>query len=502
MKSERIFIFDTTLRDGEQSPGATLNIEEKLNIAHQLSRLGVDVIEAGFPVASRGDFEAVQKIAREVKGVKICALARCVESDIKKAADALKPTPQPRIHIFISTSEIHLKHQLRKTRAEVLKIASEMVAFAKSFTPDVEFSPMDASRSELEYLIEVLQAVVKAGAVTLNIPDTVGYATPGEFGTLIKKIREALPEEVTLSVHCHNDLGLATANTLAAIQNGARQVECTINGIGERAGNTALEEIVMSLKTRRDFYKFRTGVKTRELYRTSRMVSTFTGIAVPPNKAIVGSNAFAHESGIHQDALLKEKTTFEIITPRTIGLKTSQLILGKHSGRHAFRAKLKELGYKVNEEKLNEIFERFKELADKKKRVFDDDIRWLVEESIAGVPEVFSLEYISISSGTKTIPTATIRLRKGKKIMEDAACGDGPVDAAYKSVDRITKLKPKLLEYTVKGVTKGKDALGEVSIKVSYRKRLFNGRGTSTDIIEASVKAYLNAINKIIAFQR
>ncbi len=498
--AERIIIFDTTLRDGEQSPGASLSAGEKLEIARQLARLKVDVIEAGFPASSPGDFEGVRLIAQKVKGPVIAGLARCIRKDIDSAAEALKPAKRRRIHVFLATSAVHRKYKLKKAKQEILKLAVESVKYARKFADDVEFSPEDASRTEPEYLCRVVQAVISAGATVVNIPDTVGYATTIEFGQLIKRIKSRVPniKKVILSIHCHNDLGLATANTLAAIENGARQVECTVNGIGERAGNASLEEIVMILKTRKDFFKFRTGVKTEEIIKTSRLVSTLTGIHIQPNKAIVGDNAFRHEAGIHQDGMLKEKTTYEIMSPETIGLKESKLVLGKHSGRHAFKKRLLDLGYELSEKDLVKAFDRFKRLADKKKEIYDEDLTAIIEDEISVVPETFKLLYIHTTSGTQTVPTATVRLEKRGKVIQDAACGDGPVDAAYKTIDRITGLGAKLIDYSLRAVTSGKDALGEVTVKIRKGERTITGRGTSTDIIEASAKAYVNAVNKLV----
>jgi len=498
--AEKIIIFDTTLRDGEQSPGASLGVGEKLEIARQLARLKVDAIEAGFPASSQGDFEAVKLVSQKVKGPIITGLARCVRKDIDMAAEALKPAGRKRIHIFLATSAIHRKYKLKKAKAEILRLAVESVKYARKFADDVEFSPEDASRTEPAYLCSVVEAVIEAGATVVNIPDTVGYATPLEFGKLIKRIKDRVPniDETILSVHCHDDLGIATANSLSAIENGARQVECTINGIGERAGNASLEEIVMILKTRKDFLKFSTGVKTEEIFRTSRLVSTLTGIHVQPNKAVVGDNAFRHEAGIHQDGILKEKATYEIMKPETVGLKESKLVLGKHSGRHAFRKRLVELGYKLSEEDIGKAFARFKRLADKKKEIYDGDIEAIIEDEISVVPETFKLLYIHTTSGSQTVPTATVRLEKKGREIQDAACGDGPVDAAYKTIDRITGLGAKLIDYSLRAVTSGKDALGEVVVRIRKGERTVTGRGTSTDIIEASAKAYINAVNKLM----
>ncbi|MDN5344300.1 MAG: 2-isopropylmalate synthase [Clostridia bacterium] len=498
--SKRIYIFDTTLRDGEQSPGVSLNVEEKLKIAHQLARLGVDVIEAGFPIASPGDFEAVRAIAREVEGPVITGLARINDRDIDRAWEALQEARRPRIHVFIATSDIHLQYKLRLTREEVLAAVRRGVARAKGYCQDIEFSPEDASRSDIDFLCQVLAAAIDAGATVLNIPDTVGYATPAEFGRLIAAIRQRVPgiDRVQISVHCHNDLGLAVANSLAAIENGAVQIEGAINGIGERAGNTALEELIMALYTRRDYYGRQTGIVTEEIYRTSRLVSSLTGMPVQYNKAIVGKNAFTHEAGIHQDGVLKERTTYEIMNPAMIGLVQNNIFLGKHSGRHALRSRLEELGFKLNETELDKAFTRFKELADRKKEISDRDLEAIVEHEVKQIPEKFILEHIHISTGNRVVPTATIGIRAGEELREEAACGEGPVDAAFKAIDKVTRIAVCLKSYTLNAVTGGKDAVGEVTVKVEYGGRVFIGRGISTDVLEASARAYLNAINKVV----
>lgn len=500
-RREKIIIFDTTLRDGEQSPGASLGPKEKLEIARQLARLKVDVIEAGFPISSPGDFLAVQTIASEVEGPIICGLARALPKDIERCAEALKSAVHPRLHTFIGTSPIHMKYQMKKSPAEILKMTCDAVKLAQSLIPDVEFSPMDATRTELSFLVEVVSAAIESGATTINIPDTVGYAVPEEFGRLIQTLQQRLPAlgKVVLSVHCHDDLGMATANSLTAVLNGARQIECTVNGIGERAGNASLEEVVMAIKTRPDFFRFATGVETKEIYKTSRLVSHYTGLTVQANKAIVGSNAFAHSSGIHQDGILKERTTFEIMRPENVGISESKIILTSRSGRHALNHKLKQLGYYLKDKELEKVYQRFKELADKKKEVFEEDILAIMEEEAAVVPETFRLESFNIITGSKTIPTATVRLQKGGKIFQEAAFGDGPVDACYKAIDKITGLKSRLIDYSLRSVSSGKDALGEATVKVEYKKQLIFGRGRSTDIIEASAKAYLDVLNKIVA---
>jgi 2-isopropylmalate synthase len=499
--SEKVFIFDTTLRDGEQSPGASMNIEEKMQMARQLARLNIDIIEAGFPIASEGDFLAVKEIAQEIKGPIIAGLARTTKQDIDRAWEALKPAERFRIHTFIATSDIHVKYKLRKTREEVLEDAVSAVKRARNYTNDVEFSPEDAGRSKIDFLCKVIEEVIKVGATTINIPDTVGYTIPWEFGELIGQIRSRVPniDKAVLSVHCHNDLGLAVANSLSAIKNGARQVECTINGIGERAGNASLEEIVMALKTRKDlFNQVHTNIKTEEIYRASRLLTQLTGLVVQRNKAIVGENAFAHEAGIHQDGVLKEKQTYEIMTPESIGRSSNDLVLGKHSGRHAFRNRLEELGYKLTEEQLNEAFKRFKDLADKKKEIYDEDLQVIAGELSLSMPEAYTLEYLVIIGGTGIVPTATVKIRRGDQIVQQSGCGDGPVEAAYRAIDTITGIPGRLKEYSIRAVTKGKDAIGEALIVADFDGQLISGRGSSTDIVEASAKAYLNAVNKVV----
>jgi 2-isopropylmalate synthase len=494
-----IRIFDTTLRDGEQSPGASMNLEEKVMIAKQLARLGVDIIEAGFAYSSPGDFEAVRQIARQVEGPTICSLARARPEDIDRAWEALKGAPRARIHTFLSTSDIHLKHQFRMTRKEALKRAVEMVERARGYVSDVEFSPMDASRSDVAYLCEVIEAVIAAGAGTVNIPDTVGYATPQEFGRLIETIRKKVrnSRKAVLSVHCHNDLGLAVANSLAAIAAGAGQVECTVNGIGERAGNASMEEIVMGLRTRRDFYKADTKIRTEEISKASRLVSKITGMVVQPNKAIVGANAFAHTSGIHQDGLLKEKSTYEIMRPESIGLGQMQLVMGKLSGRHAFRKRLEELGYKLTDEEINLAFDRFKRLADQKKEIFEEDLETIISEQIRRIPERYVLQTLFVQSGTGQVPTATVELAIDGQAMKQTGTGDGPVDAAYRTIAAMIGTKSRLLQYIVKAITGGTDAQGEVSVRVEEAGKTTSGNGADTDIIVASAKAYLNALNKL-----
>ena len=496
-----IKIFDTTLRDGEQSPGASMNVEEKVQVARQLARLGVDIIEAGFAISSPGDFEAIKTIGAEVEGPIICSLARAKEEDIKRAWEAVKDAPKKRIHTFHSTSDIHLKYQFRISREEALKRSVEMVRLARSFVEDVEFSPMDASRTDINYLCEVIEAVIDAGASTVNIPDTVGYGIPVEFGALIKAIHDRVKniDKAVISVHCHNDLGLAVANSLSAALNGAGQVECTINGIGERAGNCSLEEVVMALRTRRDVFNADTNIKTEEIMRSSKLVTKITGISVQPNKAIVGANAFAHESGIHQDGLLKEKCTYEIIRPETIGIYKTKIVLGKHSGRHAFKTRLDELGYKLSDEELNIAFDRFKKLADQKKDIFDEDIEALISEEVEKTPEAYSLADLNIVTGMSQKPTAAIKIKAGKDIIEKTEQGDGPVDAAYKAIASITNTKSTLLKFEVKSITGGTDALGEVMVSLEEGGRFVRGHGADTDIIVAAAKAYINALNKLAA---
>ncbi|MEN2986105.1 MAG: 2-isopropylmalate synthase [Thermodesulfovibrionaceae bacterium] len=495
----RIKIFDTTLRDGEQSPGASMNVNEKLQVARQLKRLGVDIIEAGFPFASPGDFEAVKKISEEIKGVIIAGLCRARDEDIEKAAEALKSAEQKRIHTFIATSDIHLKYKLRMDREQVLETAVKAVKKARQYTDDVEFSAEDATRSDWEYLCKVIEEVIRAGATTINIPDTVGYTIPQEFGELIEYLMNKVPniDKATVSVHCHNDLGLAVANSLTAILKGAGQVECTINGIGERAGNAALEEIVMALKVRGDIFKADTGVVTQEIYRTSRLVSKITGMVVQPNKAIVGANAFAHEAGIHQDGVLKERTTYEIMRPEDIGIPSSKIVLGKHSGRHAFKKRLEELGYTLTEEEVNRAFERFKVLADQKKYIFNEDIEALVSEEVMKTTEVFELIDLEVSSGINRTPTATVTMKVNGEQKKITMQGDGPVDAVYKAITELTGSQAELNKFEIKAITGGTDALGEVTIILEEAGHTVRGHGSDTDIIVASAKAYVNALNKL-----
>jgi len=499
--SAKIRIFDTTLRDGEQTPGVNLNVHEKVEIAKQLERLGVDVIEAGFAIASPGDFEAIREVAKNIKNATVASLARALEKDIDKAWEAVQFAANPCIHTFIATSDIHMKYKLRMTEEQVLERAVAMVKYAKKYCPNVEFSAEDASRSRLEFLCKIFEEVIKAGATVINVPDTVGYSTPEEFGRLIRNIKNNVSniDKVILSVHCHNDLGMAVANSLSAIQNGATQVEGTINGLGERAGNAALEEVIMAMNTRKDFYGFTNNIDTTQIYRTSRLVSTLTGIAVQPNKAIVGANAFAHESGIHQHGVLAEKSTYEIMSPESIGLKQNRMVLGKLSGRHAFEEKLREMGYNLTEDQIKITFQKFKELADRKKEISDSDIEALVTEKVAKVPEVFVLEAFQISSGNKLVATSTISVRRNGTVITEAATGEGPVDAAFNALDRAVGISLKLEDYSLRAVTAGKDALGEVTVRVAKNGKKFTGRGVSTDIIESSIRAYLDAINRMLS---
>ncbi|HJT23119.1 MAG TPA: 2-isopropylmalate synthase, partial [bacterium] len=462
--------------------------------------LGVDIIEAGFPAASPGDFEAVEKISKTLKKTVIAGLSRAIRRDIETCAKALKAAKRARIHTFISSSDIHLKHLFRKSREEAIQATADAVKFARHFTDDVEFSAQDASRSDLDFLCHMIETAIKNGAKTVNVPDTVGYAIPTEYGQMVATLKNRVPNinKAVISVHCHNDLGLAVANSLSAIRNGARQVECTINGIGERAGNASLEEIVMVLKTRHDLYPYVTGVNTTEIYKTSRLVSTLTGFMIQPNKAVVGNNAFAHESGIHQDGMLKYRQNYEIMTPQEIGVPESRLVLGKHSGRHAFKKRLEDLGYNLTAEAIDALFAKFKDLADKKKSVYDEDIEALIEEKIFSAKEVYQMTYLHTSAGSTTLPTATLKLKKGEEESEEAATGDGPVDAVFNAIDRATGFKGKLENYALKALTQGKDAQGEVTVTVSVNGDEAHGRGVSTDVIEASAKAYLNAVNKLL----
>ncbi|MBI1337565.1 MAG: 2-isopropylmalate synthase [Phycisphaera sp.] len=498
-------IFDTTLRDGEQSPGATLNLEEKIEIARQLDAMGVDIIEGGFPITSVGDFESVKRMANELQRPVIAGLARCVPRDIDRAGEAIKGTTGNRIHVFCATSKIHREHKLRKAVDEIVKLSVQSVQQARQYTDDVEFSPEDGSRTELEVLVEITAAVIEAGATTINIPDTVGYAVPAEYGYIFKHVRQKLPiidasgGKIVLSAHCHNDLGLAVANSLAAVENGARQVECTINGIGERAGNAALEEIVMAIRTRKDYFnRFDTAIQSKKIYPVSRMVSHLTGLAVQRNKAIVGENAFAHESGIHQDGMLKNARTYEIMDPREVGVPETKLVLGKHSGRHAFRERAATLGYTLDDATLDKAFEAFKALADKKKDVYDEDIEAILDQQLDSARQLWELVRFQVSSGTGLIATATVVLRDSSgEERTDAATGDGPIDAVYSAIGRITGVTVTLEDYQSRAVTGGKDAQGEATVQVRHHDRKVRGRGVSTDVIEAAARAYLAAINRI-----
>ena len=498
---DKVIIFDTTLRDGEQSPGCSLNQREKLEIAHALAALNVDVIEAGFPIASPDDFAAVHAIAEAVKGPTIAALSRIIEKDIERAGQAIAPAAKRRIHTFSSGSDIHLEKIMKMTRAENIKRSVKAVTFARTFTDDVEYSAQDTTRSDREYLVDLYTAVAEAGATTLNIPDTVGYAIPDEYGAMIGYIAERVKARVPgviISVHCHNDLGMAVANALAAVRAGARQVECTINGLGERAGNTSLEEVVMAIRTRQDSFKVNTQVNTREIHRISRMVSRLTGMIVQRNKAIVGANAFAHESGVHQDGILKERTTYEIMRPEDIGIEGSDLVLGKHSGRHAFRDKLSKMGMKLTDTEIESAYHRFIELADKKKNIYDDDLISIARDQMEVIENVYQLDYLHVSAGTGTVPTATMRLKRGTEVFQDAGCGDGPVDAALETIDRITKIKGKLLDFSLQAISVGKDAMGEVTVRVAFDDEIVSAKAASTDIVEAGTKAYLSCVNRVL----
>ncbi|MAE97074.1 MAG: 2-isopropylmalate synthase [Deltaproteobacteria bacterium] len=500
MSDDRIRIFDTTLRDGEQAPGCSMNLQEKLTLARQLERLGVDIIEAGFAIASEGDFESVKAIAEALEETSVASLARTGEADIERAGRALEKARRPRIHTFIATSDIHLEHKLKMGREQVLEEVDRAVRQARGYTDDVEFSAEDATRSDWDYLIQVFGCAVKAGARTLNVPDTVGYTTPVEYYELIRYLREHLPgaEDVIFSLHCHNDLGLAVSNSLAAIQAGARQVECTVNGIGERAGNTAMEEVVMALKTRPDaFDGLDTRIRTTEIYPTSRLLSSIIGIPVQPNKAIVGDNAFAHEAGIHQDGVLKAAITYEIMTPQSIGRPSNELVLGKHSGRHAFRERLLEMGYELVDDDFQRAFKRFKDLADKKKSIYNEDLEAIVADSVTEEEGRFQLRNLVVQSGTFATPNATVELLVDGESKKATAQGDGPVDAVFKAIVELTESKAELLQYQVKAITGGMDAQGEVTVTITEDSRRVIGHGAHTDIIVASGRAYVNAINRL-----
>ncbi len=500
MSSEMIRIFDTTLRDGEQSPGCSMNMQEKLTLARQLEKLGVDVIEAGFPIASDGDFESVQAIAKEIKHAIVCGLARTAQMDVDRAAKAVESAKHPRIHTFIATSDIHLEYKLRMSREQVLEEVDRAVRQARGSVDDVEFSAEDATRSDRDYLVEVFSAAVAAGATTLNVPDTVGYTTPTEYGALIQYLRERVEGAagVIFSVHCHNDLGLAVANSLAAIRGGARQVECTVNGIGERAGNTSLEEVVMALKTRsEEFSGLDTRINTREIYPSSRLLCSVTGVQVQPNKAIVGDNAFAHEAGIHQDGVLKAAITYEIMTPESIGRASNELVLGKHSGRHAFRDRLSELGFEVEGDEFERAFKRFKDLADAKKVIYNEDLEAIVSDSVQTVDERFAFQSLALTCGSAAPPKAVVRLAVDGESVEQEASGVGPVDAIFKAITDLTETASRLIQYRVHAVTSGLDAQGEVSVTIEEAGRRVIGNGVHEDVMVASSKAYVNALNKL-----
>ena len=501
---DKVIIFDTTLRDGEQSPGASMNAAEKLRLAMQLEKLGVDAIEAGFPAASSGDFEAVKLIAEKIHDVQVVALARAFRADIDRAWEAIKEADEPRIHTFIATSDIHLKHKLKMTREQVIEAAVDAVRYAKSFINNVEFSAEDASRSDRDFLCRIFEAVIEAGANTVNLPDTVGYAMPDEFAQLVSYVRQHTPniDRAVLSIHCHNDLGMATANTLAGLRSGARQAEVTMNGIGERAGNTSLEELVMSLFTRKDHLGLKTGIKTKEIYHTSRLVSMITGIVVQPNKAVVGANAFAHEAGIHQDGVLKNKMTYEIMEPQTIGLSSNRLVIGKHSGRHAFKEKLGEMGYDLSQDDLNRLFEKFKELADKRKEILDEDIEALVAEEILRVPDIYKLEYLNVVSGTVAVPTATVKLKIKGRDAQNAGFGVGPIDATFNTIAKMVGSRSELVRFSVNSVSGGMDAQGEVTVRLKENGLVALGKGADSDIITASAKAYINGLNRLEYMKR
>ena len=502
-KKNRVFIFDTTLRDGEQAPGFSMNTDEKLRFAKQLEKLGVDIIEAGFPVASEGDFAAVQRIAGEIKKSQVAALARTSLGDIDRAWDAIKDAALPRIHTFISTSDIHIKHMLKMTKSQVLKESCNAVKHACGFTRNVEFSAQDATRTDRKYLCEIVEAVINAGATTVNIPDTVGYAMPDEFGELIAYLFDNVGniKKAVISVHSHDDLGVAVATSISGLKAGARQVECTINGIGERAGNASLEEVVMALETRKDILGLHTNIKTKHIYHSSRLLTDITGVQVQPNKAIVGANAFAHEAGIHQDGLIKERMTYEIMTPETVGVSDTNIILGKHSGRHAIREHLKKMGFNLGREEVDTVFKRFKELADIKKEIFDEDIEAIIAEDVFRKPDKYKLLYLSVVSGNAAIPTATVQMEINDEIVQEAYFGVGPIDATFATIKKITGAEYTLVKYLVHAITEGTDAQGVVTVQLRYGERIVSGRGSDPDVLVASAKAYINALNRIESFQ-
>jgi len=497
--TERVIVFDTTLRDGEQSPGASMNAAEKVRLSTQLEKLGVDVMEAGFPAASEGDFDAVSKVAGKLVKSEVAALARTSKQDIDRAWQAISHAAKPRIHTFIATSDIHLKYKLKMTRTEVITAAVEAVKHAKSYTDNVEFSAEDGSRSDRDFLCRVFEAAIEAGATTVNLPDTVGYAVPDEFADLVSYVagHTSNIHKATLSVHCHNDLGLATANTISAIRAGARQVEVTINGIGERAGNTSLEEVVMALHTRSNFMAASTAIKTEYIHPTSRLVSMITGIMVQPNKAVVGANAFAHEAGIHQDGVLKNPMTYEIMKPETIGLSANKLVLGKHSGRHALRSHLKQMGYDLSDEELKIVFTNFKKLADKKKHVVDEDLEMIVTEGILRTAEIFQLEYLHVTAGTTVLPMASVKLQINGRSVQSAGYGNGPIDAAYNTIAKLTGTGSELLRFSISALTGGTDAQGEVIVRLRENGLIALGKGADPDIITASAKAFVNGLNRL-----
>ena len=512
---DRVMIFDTTLRDGEQSPGAALNVDEKLEIAHLLEDMGVDIIEAGFPISSPGDFKAVQRISKEIRNCIICGLTRANKKDIDVAAEALQGATRPRIHTGLGVSDIHIKYKLRTTREKALEQGVEAVKYAKRFVEDVQYYAEDAGRADPEYLYRVLEAVIDAGATVVNIPDTTGYTTPQEWGALIRGIMENVPNihKATVSVHCHNDLGMATANSLIGVANGARQVECTINGIGERAGNASLEEVVMALKTRQDIFGVTTSINTRFLYPASRLVSSLTGIVVQPNKAIVGTNAFAHSSGIHQDGVLKERTTYEIINPRDVGVPDSEIVLSARSGRHGLRHRLEELGYTLDDEEFEKVYQRFLQVADRKKTVDTRDLEAIVADEVQMFfEETYKLEHVQVTCGDHSIPTATVRIRgPDGQVYCDADHGTGPVDAVYRAINRVIGESNELIEFSIQAVTEGIDAVGRVTIRIEaedpvsengVERRVFSGHGADTDIVVASAKAYMFALNRLLAARR
>jgi len=497
--NNQVIIFDTTLRDGEQSPGASMNTAEKLRIATQLEKLGVDILEAGFPAASEGDMEAVSRIAGKLQTTEVAALARTSKDDIDRAWEAIRHAAKPKIHTFIATSDIHLEYKLKMTRDAVIAAAVDAVKYARSLTDNVEFSAEDGSRSDRDYLCRVFEAVIEAGAKTVNLPDTVGYALPQEFAELVRYVKTHTPNinQAVLSVHCHNDLGLATANTLAAIASGARQAEVTVNGIGERAGNTSLEEVVMSMVTRHNSLGLKSSIKTEYIHPTSRLVSMITGIMVQPNKAIVGANAFAHEAGIHQDGVLKNPMTYEIMKPETIGLSTNKLVLGKHSGRHALRSRLRQMGYDLSDEEINLVFNKFKELADKKKHVVDEDLEVIVTEGILRTTDIFDLEYLHVTAGTTVMPMASVKLKINGRSVRGAGYGNGPIDAAFNTIAKLTGTVSELMRFSVSALTGGTDAQGEVTVRLKENGLVALGRGADPDIITASAKAYLNGLNRL-----